>query len=68
MELAYKFLRKSASNDIGLCEEMITGKSWWDTLILEEYISRLSGSGEFFIQKAIGWILREYSRANPICC
>lgn len=117
MELAYKFLRKSAPNDIGLYEGMITGKSWWDTVdyiavrlagalfrkypdmirvrtetwmnseniwlqrsallfqlhykkdtdtvLLEEYISRLSGSGEFFIQKAIGWILREYSKTDP---
>jgi 3-methyladenine DNA glycosylase AlkD len=23
------------------------------------------GSKEFFINKAIGWILREYSRTNP---
>jgi len=25
----------------------------------------LLGSKEFFINKAIGWVLREYSRANP---
>jgi 3-methyladenine DNA glycosylase AlkD len=25
----------------------------------------LKGSNEFFIQKAIGWALREYSKSNP---
>jgi Predicted DNA alkylation repair enzyme len=24
-----------------------------------------TGSDEFFIQKAIGWALREYSKTNP---
>ena len=28
-------------------------------------INALLGSNEFFINKAIGWILREYSRTNP---
>lgn len=27
--------------------------------------SKLNCSKEFFINKAIGWILREYSRTNP---
>ncbi len=36
-----------------------------DTHFLERTISRLSGSREFFINKAIGWILREYSKTNP---
>jgi len=25
----------------------------------------LSGSSEFFIQKGIGWMLREYGKTNP---
>ncbi|MGG3561481.1 DNA alkylation repair protein [Neobacillus rhizosphaerae] len=29
------------------------------------YIKSNSGSKEFFIQKAIGWALREYSKTNP---
>lgn len=32
---------------------------------LKELIRRRSGSKEFFIQKAIGWSLREYSKINP---
>jgi 3-methyladenine DNA glycosylase AlkD len=37
-----------------------------DTAMLATYIKRLSGSKEFFIQKAIGWILREYSKTDPV--
>lgn len=36
-----------------------------DTKLLFKYIIKLSDSKEFFIQKAIGWILREYSKTNP---
>jgi len=36
-----------------------------DTLLLSEIINQLLGSKEFFINKAIGWILREYSKTNP---
>lgn len=33
--------------------------------LLETTITALLGSEEFFINKAIGWVLREYSRTNP---
>ncbi len=33
--------------------------------ILYKYITANSNSKEFFIQKAIGWALREYSKTNP---
>lgn len=33
--------------------------------IIEDFIERLKGNKEFFIQKAIGWILRENSKRNP---
>jgi 3-methyladenine DNA glycosylase AlkD len=33
--------------------------------ILFEAILNLNGSKEFFIQKAIGWALREYGKTNP---
>jgi 3-methyladenine DNA glycosylase AlkD len=33
--------------------------------LLFNYINELSGSKEFFIQKAIGWALREYSKTYP---
>lgn len=35
-----------------------------DTELLEHTIHALLGSKEFFINKAIGWILREYSRTD----
>ena len=36
-----------------------------DTELLFNYIRALTGSKEFFIQKAIGWVLREYSKTDP---
>ncbi|MBD0851502.1 DNA alkylation repair protein [Maribacter arenosus] len=36
-----------------------------DAQRLEYIIKRLLGSKEFFINKAIGWVLREYSKTNP---
>ena len=36
-----------------------------DTELLNFIIHSLLHSNEFFINKAIGWILREYSRTNP---
>lgn len=36
-----------------------------DLKLLYALIKRLKESDEFFIQKAIGWILREYSKTNP---
>lgn len=40
-------------------------KDEMDIKKLMEIIERLNGSKEFFINKAIGWILREYSKTNP---
>lgn len=36
-----------------------------DRELLTNYIEHLSGSKEFFIRKAIGWILREYAKTDP---
>lgn len=36
-----------------------------DTALLTHVIHALLGSREFFINKAIGWILREYGKKNP---
>jgi 3-methyladenine DNA glycosylase AlkD len=36
-----------------------------DETLLFGYINELTGSSEFFIRKAIGWSLREYSKTNP---
>ena len=35
-----------------------------DTVFLSDVIKSLLGSNEFFINKAIGWVLREYSKTN----
>jgi len=40
-------------------------KNELDTEFLTHIINSLLGSKEFFINKAIGWILRQYSRTNP---
>ena len=40
-------------------------KAATDTILLENTINSLIPSEAFFINKAIGWILREYSRTNP---
>lgn len=36
-----------------------------DTSLLSRYILYCAGSKEFFIQKAIGWSLREYAKTDP---
>ncbi|HLT93622.1 MAG TPA: DNA alkylation repair protein [Membranihabitans sp.] len=117
MDLMARYHSKLEKQDLEFLEELITKKSWWDTVdflashsvgiymtkfpkvrdiyverwlesgniwlqrtclifqlkyqedldnqLLEEIIDRLEGSKEFFINKAIGWILREYSKTNP---
>ena len=40
-------------------------KSDLDMKFLERIILSLNNTDEFFINKAIGWVLREYSRTNP---
>lgn len=40
-------------------------KAETNTQLIKKYILNLSASEEFFIRKAIGWILREYSKTNP---
>jgi 3-methyladenine DNA glycosylase AlkD len=40
-------------------------KKTTDVDFLSQNIQKLLGSKEFFINKAIGWILRQYSKTNP---
>lgn len=40
-------------------------KNKTDNALLEKIIFNNLGSNEFFINKAIGWSLREYSKVNP---
>ena len=37
-----------------------------DEKVLIEIIIKHKNSNEFFIQKAIGWVLREYAKTNPV--
>ncbi|WP_248734370.1 DNA alkylation repair protein [Neobacillus rhizosphaerae] len=112
-----KSLNKLQKTDLPFMEQLITTKSWWDTVdaiapkavgkiadkfpevvpetidgwathdymwlkraailfqlkykqktdeeLLYQYIRQNAASKEFFIQKAIGWALREYSKTNP---
>jgi 3-methyladenine DNA glycosylase AlkD len=36
-----------------------------DVELMSDLIKRLAGEKEFFIRKAIGWVLREYSKTDP---
>jgi len=58
-----------ASNNIWLQRASIlfqlNYKSDLDKDFLAYIINSLLGSKEFFVNKAIGWILRQYSRVNP---
>ncbi|MBR0575735.1 DNA alkylation repair protein [Proteiniclasticum sp. BAD-10] len=36
-----------------------------DEALLEEILGKTRGTGEFFVDKAMGWILREYSKTRP---
>ena len=46
-----------------LFQKAYRGKT--DTALLSKYILHCAGSKEFFIQKAIGWSLREYAKTDP---
>ena len=46
-----------------ICQLHMKGRL--NTELLDKAISAFSSSEEFFLQKAIGWILREYSKYNP---
>jgi len=66
----YKFVNKwIRSNNIWLQRSallfQLKYKKDLDTELLSSTINSLLGSKEFFINKAIGWVLREYSRTNP---
>ncbi|WNS75348.1 DNA alkylation repair protein [Bacillus sp. DTU_2020_1000418_1_SI_GHA_SEK_038] len=117
MDYIERSLKKLDKQHLSLMEQLITTKSWWDTVdllaskavgtIAEKYpeviaetiegwafgdhlwlrrtailfqlkykgqtdkdllyrcIEQNKDSKEFFIQKAIGWALREYSKTNP---
>ena len=70
-ELKNKVIKKwIASNNMWLQRTAIIFqlkyKNNIDTNLLSFTINKLLNSKEFFINKAIGWMLREYSKTNPI--
>ncbi|MDE6265344.1 MAG: DNA alkylation repair protein [Paramuribaculum sp.] len=46
-------------------DHQLLRKDKTDTILLEKIIVNNFGSSEFFINKAIGWSLRDYSKTNP---
>jgi 3-methyladenine DNA glycosylase AlkD len=46
-------------------DHQLLRKDKTDTALLETVIKNNFGQTEFFINKAIGWILRQYSKTNP---
>lgn len=117
LEILQLHKKKYGKEDIIFFEELVTSKSWWDTVdclsssiigsyfllfpetqnsislkwnksnnmwlqrtsllfqlkykektdceLLKNYIHHLKDQNQFFIKKAIGWCLREYSKTNP---
>ena len=46
-------------------DHQLTRKNKTDTALLEQIIVNNLGQSEFFINKSIGWSLRDYSKTNP---
>jgi 3-methyladenine DNA glycosylase AlkD len=46
-------------------DHQLSRKEKTNTALLEQIIINNFGQTEFFINKAIGWSLREYSKTNP---
>lgn len=117
LETAFRYRKTADSNSLMFYEQLITSKSWWDsvdfiapklvgdylkknpseiastterwlqsgnlwlkrsallfqlkykettdTALLVHCIESLANEKEFFIRKAIGWVLREYSKTDP---
>lgn len=43
----------------------LTYKDKTDTALLFDYVCRVAGSKEFFLQKGAGWALRQLAKTNP---
>ncbi|MCW3462662.1 DNA alkylation repair protein [Chitinophaga nivalis] len=79
--LAGPWLKRFASHQPGITDRWINSENIWlqrsalifqhgykqdtDEQLLYRYILQCAGSKEFFLQKAIGWSLREYGKVNP---
>ena len=62
-------LEWSKANDIWVrrvaIDHQLGRKEKTNTVLLEKILVNNFGSDEFFINKAIGWALRDYSKTNP---
>lgn len=47
-------------------DHQLLRKEKTDTQLLEQILLNNLGQSEFFINKAIGWALRDYSKTNPV--
>jgi 3-methyladenine DNA glycosylase AlkD len=73
LDVLEKSKKRLTPDHLPFVVELITTKSWWDTVdylasdyqLLFSLVERCADSKEFFIQKAIGWALREYAKTNP---
>jgi 3-methyladenine DNA glycosylase AlkD len=69
-ELQYKYSRKWIRSDniwlqrVAILHQLMYRKDT-DEKLLHEMILYRKQSTEFFVQKGAGWVLREYSKANP---
>lgn len=50
---------------VAICHQLLR-KEKINTQLLETIILNNLGTKEFFINKAIGWVLRDYSKTNPV--
>ena len=69
-ELQYDYVYKWIESDNMWLQRaaiihQLTYKAETDKKLLFDLIKRKSGDKEFFIRKACGWALREYSKTNP---
>jgi 3-methyladenine DNA glycosylase AlkD len=69
LEVNMVLLEWSVDHDFWLrriaIDHQLDRKDKTDTVLLEQIIKNNLGQKEFFINKAIGWSLREYSKVNP---
>ena len=68
-EVNETFLAWSVDDNIWLrrtaIDHQLTRREKTDTALLEQILLNNFGQDEFFIDKAIGWALRDYSKTNP---
>lgn len=69
LEFEETVLKWTESDNIWLQRSTLLYQLKWknetNKSVLSEQINKLKGINEFFIQKAIGWSLREYAKTNP---